>query len=258
MTAAAVHRIGRHEVELVCPEGVGPATPYSPLLASCIPDLSGATVVDLGTGLGIQGIVALLQGAARVYVVDIDPRAEAAAVENTGRNGVADRFTVLPPGDGILPLPQGARVDMVICNPAQLPVPETDAAHAAFDAGRDGRRMIEAVIKAAPGKLVVGGHLLMTHNSMTDLPTSLGLMRSVGLEPRILSELTLEFRPFINRAWLDELGAWRGASITCVTAAPTRRSTSSGRREVEAAHPATLISQSRNFVAASLRRTPWG
>jgi release factor glutamine methyltransferase len=245
-------------VELVCPEGVGPATPYSLLLARCIPDLSGATVVDLGTGSGIQGIVALLQGAAKVYAVDINPRAEAAAVENAGRNGVADRFTVLPPGDGILPLPQGMRVDMVICNPAQLPVPETDAAHAAFDAGRDGRRMIEAVIRAAPGKLVVEGQLLMAHNSMTDLSMSLGLMRSVGLEPRILSELTLELRPFINRPGSTNSGAWRGASITCVTAAPTRRSRSSWRREVEGAHPATLISQSRNFVAASLRRTPCG
>jgi hypothetical protein len=32
------------------------------------------------------------------------------------------------------------------------------------------------------------------------------LMESVGLEPRVLAQRSLEFRPFINREWLDELG----------------------------------------------------
>jgi hypothetical protein len=31
-------------------------------------------------------------------------------------------------------------------------------------------------------------------------------MRSVGLEPQVLAERTLERRPLFDRAWLDQLG----------------------------------------------------
>ena len=54
----------------------------------------------------------------------------------------------------------------------------------------------------------------MTHNSLTDLPASMDLMESVGLEPRVVAEQLLEFRPFIDRAWLDELGGTNGGLYT--------------------------------------------
>jgi hypothetical protein len=66
--------------------------------------------------------------------------------------------------------------------------------------------MIEGVIRATPGRLSSGGRLLITHNSLTDLPRSLQLMQSLGLESRVLAARHLPFRPFINRGWLDELG----------------------------------------------------
>jgi hypothetical protein len=46
----------------------------------------------------------------------------------------------------------------------------------------------------------------MTHNSLTDFPAGLRLMASVRLDPRVVVERSLEFCPFINRAWLDALG----------------------------------------------------
>ena len=207
MSMAHTHEIGRHRVELVCPEGIGPATPYSLLLAENIPDLQGLTVVDVGTGSGIQAIVALLQGAARAYVLDVDAAAIAATLANAARNGVAAGIAPLVAGGPMLPLPPGVLVDMIICNPAQLPMPEADRAGSAFFyAGRDGRQMIDALIRAAPERLAPGGRLLMTHGSMADLPASLALLHALGLEPRIVAQRSLEFRPFINRAHLDELG----------------------------------------------------
>ena len=112
-TSASVHRIGRHAVEIACPEGIGPVTPYSLLLAGCIADLAGATVVDLGCGSGMLGIVALLQGAAGVHAIDIDPHACAATRDNARRNGVAERLFVVRGGEEILPLPVGMRVEIV-------------------------------------------------------------------------------------------------------------------------------------------------
>ena len=63
MDETEIHLIGRHRITLNFRDGVGPASAYSLLLAENIPDLTGKTVVDLGTGSGILAIVASLQGA---------------------------------------------------------------------------------------------------------------------------------------------------------------------------------------------------
>jgi release factor glutamine methyltransferase len=200
------YQIGRHRVAITCRGGVLPPTPYSLFLAEHIPEMPGCTVVDVGTGSGILGIVARLQGAVCVYVLDINPEAVAVAMENAARNAVQEGFVPLPTGRTMLPLPAGASIDVVLCNPAQLPLPQSAKADDPFYAGEDGRQMIEGVIRETPRWLSPTGGLLMIHNSLTDFPASMRLMESLGLEPRVLAERSLEFRPFINREWLDELG----------------------------------------------------
>jgi methylase of polypeptide subunit release factors len=200
------YQIGRHRVAIACRGTVLPPTPYTLFLAEHIPEMPGRTVVDVGTGSGILGIVARLQGAARVYVLDINPEAVAVALENAARNAVQAGFIPLPTGQTMLPLPAGTSIDVVLCNPAQLPQPESAQADDPFYAGRDGRQMIEGVIRETPRWLSPTGELLLIHNSLTDFPASMRLMESLGLEPRVLAERSLEFRPFINREWLDELG----------------------------------------------------
>jgi len=187
-------------------DDVGPASSYSLLLAENIPDLTGKTAVDLGTGSGILAIVASLQGAATVYLLDTYDKAINLALENGKRNGVGDRLIHLPIGVAMLPLPSGEKVDVILSNPAQLPLPQQDRENSPFYAGPDGRSMIDALIVEAPTKLNPSGHLLMTHNSLANLDKSLTMLKSVGLQPRILAERSIPFRPFIDRAWLDKLG----------------------------------------------------
>ena len=84
--------------------------------------------------------------------------------------------------------------------------PQQDRENSPFYAGPDGRSMIDALIVEAPMKLNPSGHLLMTHNSLANLNKSLTMLKLVGLQPRILAERSIPFRPFIDRAWLDKLG----------------------------------------------------
>lgn len=206
MSEAQVIEVGRHRVALAARETVGAPTPYTMLLAENIPDLSGKTVVDIGTGSGFLAIVACLQGASRVYLLDTNPAAIDAALDNAGRNGVRGQLAPLAIGASIIPLPAGETVDVVMSNPAQLPLPQAAEALSPYYAGPDGRRMIEDVIRATPERLSPGGRLLMVHNSETNLPKSVVLMKSFGLTPRVLGERTLELRPLFDRDWLDQLG----------------------------------------------------
>ena len=203
MPDAEVIEVGRHKVTLAARATVGPPTPYTMLLAEHIPDLAGKTVVDIGTGSGFLAIVACLKGAARIYLLDTNPAAIEAALDNAKRNGVRDRLAPLAIGESIIPLPPGETVDVVMSNPAQLPLPQAAEALSPYYAGPDGRGMIEAVIRATPERLSPGGRLLMVHNSVTDFPRSVALMRSLGLTPRVLGESSLELRPLFDRDWLD-------------------------------------------------------
>jgi len=200
------YEIGSHRVALDARGDVLAATPYSLFLADNIPEMRGKIAVDLGTGSGILGIVAKLQGAALVYILDINPEAIDIALENAARNGVHDGFEPLPTGSAMLPLPDGITVDYIICNPAQLPMRQSDTANDPFFAGEDGRAMIEALVHEAPRWLAQDGRLLMTHNSLSDVPSTRKLMGTLGLESRVLAERSIEFRPFIDREWIDQLG----------------------------------------------------
>jgi len=205
MDEIETHLIGRHRITLHFRDDVGPASPYSLLLAENIPDLTGKTVVDLGTGSGILAIVASLQGAKRAYLLDTYDKAISLALENGERNGVGDRLVHLPIGSTMLPLPAGENVDCILSNPAQLPLPQQERENSPFYAGPDGRSMIDALVREARMKLNPSGHLLMTHNSLANLRKTLDMLKSNGLA-RILAEHAIAFRPFIDRAWLDKLG----------------------------------------------------
>src|SRR5262245_34102705 len=168
--------------------------------------MSGQTVVDVGTGHGMLAIVAILQGAGHVYLLDSNPDAISSALKNAELNGVGDRVAHLPIGKTMIPLPPGELVDMVLSNPAQLPLPESGKDRTHFYVGGDGREMIDEVIRDTPKRLTPSGRLLMVQNSMTNLSRSLRLMDEIGLQARVVAEQSFELPSYIDRAWLDELG----------------------------------------------------
>jgi release factor glutamine methyltransferase len=80
---------------LVVPPEVMPITPMSHLLGEAVVAevRAGERVLDMGTGSGVNAVLAARQGA-QVVAVDINPRAVEAAAANVDRNGVADLVEV--------------------------------------------------------------------------------------------------------------------------------------------------------------------
>ncbi|HEU0240804.1 MAG TPA: methyltransferase [Micromonosporaceae bacterium] len=80
---------------LVVPPEVMPITRVSHTLGNAVlaEVRDGDRVLDMGTGSGVNGILAATKGA-YVVAVDINPYAVAAAIANAERNGVADRMDV--------------------------------------------------------------------------------------------------------------------------------------------------------------------
>ena len=118
--SAQLHRLGRHEttylgLDLVVPEHVFPPAPMSELLGRCVLDevRAGDRVLDMGTGCGVNGLLAA-RHAHDVTGVDINPHAVAAAAANARLNGVADRTTFV---EGDLFGPLDGAFDLVIFDP---------------------------------------------------------------------------------------------------------------------------------------------
>jgi release factor glutamine methyltransferase len=80
---------------IVVPAEVMPITPMSHLLGEAVlaEVRPGDRVLDMGTGSGVNAVLAASKGAS-VLAVDINPRAIETATANAHANGVADRMEV--------------------------------------------------------------------------------------------------------------------------------------------------------------------
>jgi methylase of polypeptide subunit release factors len=136
----------------------------------------GGRVLDLCTGSGVHAILAA-RGGARVFGIDVNPRALAFARWNAALNGVAarcefrrgDLFAPLGPNGGELARkrerveeasgPEAeARFDLVLANPPFVPSPHGGRARIAFrDAGPAGEEVLARLLEGLPARLARDG-----------------------------------------------------------------------------------------------------
>lgn len=126
--------------------------------------ITGAKVLDLGTGSGIIGIFAGKLGAREVVLTDYCPSAVRLAVENAQHNGImahgiqSDCFKSL----------KGQKFDFIISNPPVQPWLFTDLEHPESrqdsamwnEAGSDGRLVLDSLIAQSKYYLEKGGTLI--------------------------------------------------------------------------------------------------
>lgn len=208
------------------------------LLAECMRRelRPGDAVADICTGSGVLAVVAALAGAGRVSAIDVARRAVLATRINARLNGVTVRARR---GDLFGPL-AGEQLDLIVSNPPYVPSPAgrtpTRGPARAWDAGRDGRALLDRICTEAAGHLAPGGRLLVVHSHVCDTQLTLDQLTASGLDADVASSQIGPLGPLLaQRArWLrDEGRLRRGArdeELVVVQArrpmAPVPRSTS--------------------------------
>ncbi len=169
--------------------------------------------VDLCTGSGVVAIAAATLGASPVSAWDISAQSVECARDNAAVAGVP---VDVHRGSWVEAIADGP-FDLVLSNPPYVPTPcggsgEDIPAEAgparAFDAGPDGRLVLDELCASAPALLADGGTMLFVQSEFAGIGQSLSALRSVGVEAEVVGRQTIPFGPVLTaRArWLETSG----------------------------------------------------
>jgi release factor glutamine methyltransferase len=148
--------------------------------------IPGGAALDLCTGSGALAVAAAQAGAASVTAVDVSRRAALAARVNGLINGVRVRGLR---GDLFAPL-GSRRFDAIVSNPPYLPAADDELPEAGpergWDAGADGRELIDRIAAGAAKHLEPGGVLLLVQSSICGVARTLELLEHGGLGAEVV------------------------------------------------------------------------
>ncbi|MFJ7083962.1 HemK2/MTQ2 family protein methyltransferase [Streptomyces griseus] len=168
---------------------------------------TGMDVLDLCTGSGALALHAARLGA-RVTAVDISRRAVASARLNT----VLARLPVtVRRGDLLHALP-GRTFDAVVSNPPYVPAPglmvRGRRAARSWDAGLDGRMVLDRICDGALAALRPGGLLLLVQSGLSRPDETVGRLSGAGLDVSVTDRVTIPLGPVTRgrSAWLRARG----------------------------------------------------
>jgi release factor glutamine methyltransferase len=197
-------------------EGVYPPQADSQLLIEAMQKSGlarGHRVADLCTGSGVAAIAAYEQGATEVTAFDICPRAVQCARSNSAAAGF----------DVAVHLGSWARAiefgpyDLVVCNPPYVPHDSNDEGvrlpshlgrSVAWDAGSDGRLVLDPLCATVNALLARAGTLLLVQSEFADPRETLAQLAGAGLDAEVVARQWIPFGPVLSsRAeWLEDTG----------------------------------------------------
>ena len=149
----------------------------------------GDRVLDMGTGCGVNGILAARAGA-DVLALDINPEAVRAARDNARRNGVADRLEVrLSDVFGTVDLTADGPFDIVVFNPPFRWFQPRDLFEMAT--ADPGYRALNRFMREARLHLSDRGRLLVFFGSSGDLGYLQRLIAEEGFGTEVMARKTL-------------------------------------------------------------------
>ncbi len=187
------------DVELAVLEGVYEPREDSYLLAEAAVIPSGAKVLDLGTGSGIQAVNAALAGAREVWAVDVNPKALENARLNFERLKLKARL-VLKESELFEEIPEKERFDVIVFNPPYLPSDELE--DLAVDGGAEGRVFLDEFIEQFKFFLAPKGNAYFLQTDLNRVDKTEEKLRQLGLRFEIAARKKLSFEElFVFRCW---------------------------------------------------------
>jgi release factor glutamine methyltransferase len=173
---------------------------------------AGMRVLDVGTGSGALAVQAARMGA-EVCATDISWRAVLTARANAVRHGRRIRVRRCDPAqpwNGRLLDPGGRAFDLVVSNPPYVPAPPGRAPRAAvaWDAGHDGRLMVDRLADHAPSLVRRGGVMLVVHSELCGVEPTLRRFERAGCRARVVARAHVPFGPVLTSRlpWLRACG----------------------------------------------------
>ncbi len=163
----------------------------------------GVAVLDVGCGTGALSVAVTELSPRSVTAVDVSRRAVWTTRFNTAVRGLDVRVRR---GDG---LTLDRTFDLILANPPYVPgVAEVPARgrRRAWDAGTDGRALLDRLCALAPMLLAPGGVLLTVHSALCGVDLTLHQLRGGGLKASVVSRAEEPFGP-VMRARVDLLRA---------------------------------------------------
>ena len=166
----------------------------------------GGRVLDVCTGTGALAVVSGLAGASEVTAVDLSRRALVATWVNSRARGLKVRLRHGDFGD----LVGQGEFDVVVANPPYVPsvgVPD-HGPERAWDAGLDGRSVLDRLCAVMPLLLAAKGMGLVVHSALCDPDVTLRQLRGGGLKASVVARRTVAFGPVMRAraAWLARRG----------------------------------------------------
>lgn len=165
-------------------------------------------VLDIGTGSGALAIAAAQAGAASVTAVDLSLRSVIATWLNSrlhrARVSVRRGDLFAPVGD--------RRFDLVVANPPYVPSDSTELPRhriaRSWDAGPDGRALLDRICAGVPDVLASDGVVLLVHSELCGTQATLNALTAAGLRAQVLAQARVPFGPVLRSraAMLEERG----------------------------------------------------
>jgi release factor glutamine methyltransferase len=158
-------------------------------------DLSGKTVIDVGTGSGILALAAARAGAANVLAADINPNAAISAAENARANGLGDRVTGIACNllAAFAPRPL---FDVILSSPPKHAGEPRDLADRGWHAG-PAYRDVAALFDQARERLKPGGRIYVMVSSDSDLDLFGMRIEQAGFAARLAKEYSILIESFL-------------------------------------------------------------
>jgi release factor glutamine methyltransferase len=147
---------------------------------------AGDDALELCTGSGAVALEMAAAGA-RVTAIDVSRR----SVLTVRLNAALRRLRVRTLRGSLFESVAGEKFDLIVTNPPYVPAPTDDlperGARRAWDAGRDGRALIDPICDAAAAHLKPGGAILIIHSSLCGTGATVARLNAAGLSSEVVA-----------------------------------------------------------------------